>query len=418
MIKDATLNQTFLHDGYIILRGIVPANRLEPLRNAYEIIIGRAREADAEWDTTATARTHVDPYLDQDTLETLEFALHENTFAVSTQVLGCNAEELALTQVSVLCNPEFEPTDADPSGQSWGTDPRNWHRDVRPDHDAPLSALLSDEGANGPGHAQWNIALYDDSILYLVPGSHRRLTSEVESAQLQSDGGTQIPLSESICADLKPGDGVVYNSMLLHWGSKYTKRHKRRTIHLGYRTFGRIFPHQRECRLPERVSELLPAGSPQRRTLEHGFDLFRHEYTLLHEIFGAVIADDVTRFEAGLARLHPNSEGRITCLIVLAKLVRNICRLSRDEEGTYSGKSSEGVEVQEHIASKFTTTELDKLWERFGALDDMLRSGKRTHVSGFLGPTTDYHFEELPSWMTTDHVIGAMFGQPDPAQSC
>ena len=96
--------------------------------------------------------------------------LSDNTVGVSTQLLGCAPDQVAMTAMTVLCNPEFEPTETPVSGQSWGTDPRNWHRDIRPDHDAPLSALIDDERANGAAYTQWNIALYDDSILHLIPG--------------------------------------------------------------------------------------------------------------------------------------------------------------------------------------------------------------------------------------------------------
>ena len=297
MIKDASLNEKFVQDGYAILRGVVPVDQLKSQRHAYDLIVARARQRDPVWYTTAAARTGVVAYLDKDTVQTLKFALHDNTFGTSSEALGREAENVALASVSVLCNPEFEPIKTPTSGQSWGTDPRNWHRDVRPDHDGPLSALLADEEANGPGYAQWNIAIYEDSILYLIPGSHRRLTSEVEAMQLKSVGGTQSPLSGCVCADLKPGDGIIYNSILLHWGSKYSQRQKRRTIHLGYRTFGRLLPHQRECRLPERVSEILPANTQQRQRLENGFALFRNEYTMLREIFREVVADDAAQFQ-------------------------------------------------------------------------------------------------------------------------
>ena len=409
MIQDTAIKEKFLQDGYVILPGVVPADQLESQRNAYEQIVARARRHDATWYTTAAARANVVPYLDKDTVGTLEFALQETPFGVSAQVLDCEAQKLALTSVSVLCNPEFEPTETPTSGQSWGTDPRNWHRDIRPDHDGPLDALLADQEANGPGYAQWNIALHEDSVFYVIPGSHRRLTSEVEAMQLQSEGGTQAPLSGCVCVELQPGDGVVYNNMLLHWGSKYTQHKKRRTIHLGYRTFGNILPHQRECRLPESVSELLPANSPQRRSLENGFALFRREYALLREIFCAVAADDVARFQAGLALLHPNSAGRLACLIVLSKIAKNVFSLRQEiEAGAHRSAAAEGVALQQQLDSELTTAEVEKLWKRFSVLDDMLRSDETTHVGGFLGPSTDYLFAE-PSWMTVEGVLAAMF---------
>ena len=143
---------------------------------------------------------------------------------LSRRLLDCSPSTIALTALSVLCNPEFDPPTPLRPGQPEGTDPRNWHRDIRPDHVGPLSALLDDIEANGPAYAQWNIALCDEAILHLVPGSHRRLNSGPEADQLKRHGGTQMPLPNEIAADLKAGDGVVYNVMLLHWGAGIRRR--------------------------------------------------------------------------------------------------------------------------------------------------------------------------------------------------
>ena len=406
-----TRHEKFVHDGYLILRGVVPAARLESLRHACEVIVDRARANDPRWYTTATARTQVVPYLDEDTVETLGFALHESTFGASAEVLGRDADEVGLATVSILCNPEFEPTETPPAGQSWGTDPRNWHRDVRPDHAAPLNALLDYEDANGPGYAQWNIALHDDAIFHLVPGSQRRRMSGAESRQLNTEGGTQAPLADCVCADLQPGDGIVYNNMLLHWGSKYTQRKIRRTIHLGYRAFGPFMPHQWGCSLPERVAELLPANSSPRRRLEHGFSLYRNECTLVQDIFRAVVDDDVAGFRAGLARLHPNRDGQLTCVILLSKIARNARQLHTEmkPDGHARDGTTPCIGVEEQIARTLTTVEMEKLWQSFAVLDRMLRGDEPTHVRSFLGPPTDYLFDELPAGMTVDRVIPMMF---------
>ena len=54
---------------------------------------------------------------------------------VSAEVLDCPVEAVASNQALVICNPEFSPEAPPRPGQHWGTDPRNWHRDVRPDRD-------------------------------------------------------------------------------------------------------------------------------------------------------------------------------------------------------------------------------------------------------------------------------------------
>jgi len=411
-IDDANLREQFRCDGYVILPDVVPSDRLESLRTTVDEIVDRERQRNSDWDANPIPRANLAELVDPSTADVLEFSLGETTFGVSQRALDRPAESVGLSQLLVLCNPEFEPANPLPSGQQWGTDPRNWHRDIRPDHDAPLSALLVDEAANGPGYTQWNIALYDEAILYVIPGSHRRLTSEVETVRLQAEGGAQSPLDGSVCVELKAGAGVVYSSMLLHWGSKYTHRQKRRTLHFGYRSFGRYLPHQRECTLAQQVGDLLATGTLESQRLARSFELFRDEYMLIEEIFRAAIDDDAPRFDAGVQKLHPNSEGRLTCIILLSRIARNIYNLSRDhldEVRINSGTPSEAIVLQTNLSNRFSAEQLTQLWKRFGPLDDMLRSGETTHVSGFLGPPTEYTFEELPCAMTTNSVLTAMF---------
>jgi len=74
---------------------------------------------------------------------------------------------------------------------------------------------------------QWNVPLYDDSVLWVVPGSHRRPNTQAENKQLLAD--RTVPLPSSIPVELKAGDGVCYTNTILHWGSDYSTK-LRRTI--------------------------------------------------------------------------------------------------------------------------------------------------------------------------------------------
>ena len=413
MNEDAQRRTSFLKDGYVIVRGLVPPNQLASLRCTVDVLVARERQSNPAWETDPAPRVELTQHLDEATVEPLEFALQDNTLGRSKRLLGGHSQEVCLSQVLVLCQPEFEPKQTPAGGQSEGTDPRNWHRDVRPDHDAALSVLLEEEAANGPAYVQWNISLYDDSILYFVPGSHRRFTSDVETTHLQRDGGTQTPLSSCVCADLKAGDGVAYNNMLLHWGSKYTHRQKRRTMILGYRSVGHYLPHNRECRLPESIADLFPPDATPRRVLERSFALYREEFAVIREIFGMVIAADMARFHAGLARLHPNSEGRLACIVLLSRFARDAYR-THQERGVGQDDAANGrahlweVELKK-LSASFSESEIQQLWKRFGAVDAMQRGPAAGHVSGFLGKPTDYFFERLPSTVTVDRVIEALF---------
>ena len=194
-----------LSDGYVILRQVVPPGQLDRLRSDIETVVARQRASDPEWDRTPQPRASIVDQVDAATIGAFEFLLHENTHGVSAEVLDCQVEAVASNQALVICNPEFRPEDPPRPGQHWGTDPRNWHRDARPDRDGPLGGLIEDQLANGPAYVQWNIALYEDHILYVVPGSHRRLTTEIESSHLQAERGTISPVPESRCVELGSG---------------------------------------------------------------------------------------------------------------------------------------------------------------------------------------------------------------------
>jgi ectoine hydroxylase-related dioxygenase (phytanoyl-CoA dioxygenase family) len=398
-------------EGYVIVRGVVPAELLDRLRRDIDIVVAREREADPSWDRTKQPRASIVGRVEEKTLGAFEFLLHENTYGLSAALLDCPKDSVSGSNAQVLCNPEFTPGDPERPGQTWGTDPRNWHRDFRPDTDGPLEAVLEDHKANAPGYVQWNIALYEDHILYVVPGSHRRLNSEIESAHLRQERGTLTPLPKSLRVELSPGDGVVYNNVMLHWGSKYTHREKRRTIHLGYRSFGRILPHNRECRIPVGFWKLYPEGSAQRRIIERWSALFREEFATIEDLFRAVLAGDDSRFQRGLALLHPAAEGRLTCLILLSKFALAVQEM-RGQQGLNSASPDCAKDVYEwqlqELISRFDDDELERVWRRFAPVDEALRTDAVGHVSGFLGPTTKYEFEKTPAGMTVEALCAAV----------
>ena len=56
----------------------------------------------------------------------------------------------------------------------------------------------------GARYVQWNMALYDDEVLWVVPYSHNRLNTAKENAQLATDDCA--PLPGSIQVKLAAGD--------------------------------------------------------------------------------------------------------------------------------------------------------------------------------------------------------------------
>ena len=162
--------QQWVNDGYIILRQVVPPDRLESLRASYEKLVERQHQiwaGELEWDEpigmdykAKQPRVVLNSVVDAATAETVEFCLHDNTLGVSRQIM--QAPDASPTAMFFMCNPKTNHG------------PDRWHRDSRGRHQAPLRGLQEDMLANTPPSVQWNIPLYDDDVLWILPGSHRR----------------------------------------------------------------------------------------------------------------------------------------------------------------------------------------------------------------------------------------------------
>ena len=178
----------FMEEGYLVLREVIPPAELEDLRAGYERMVDRQREIWASernpddppggvWETGAQPRLalHRRPLvdlIDKGTANTAEIWLHENTQGVSTQLMG--EPDAGVTEMMMMCSPVRD------------RGPAVWHRDIHPIDTAPLQAYIDDIIENGPRYVQWNIPLYDDNVLWVVPRQphthqHRRGEPSVAS---------------------------------------------------------------------------------------------------------------------------------------------------------------------------------------------------------------------------------------------
>ena len=126
-------------------------------------------------------------------------------------ILGCGEEDLVMELYNLLVKPDrdFE---------------LRWHRD-----DIPPSATDDEERSrlSEPAwHAQWNLALYDDRSLIVVPASHKRPRTEAERA---ADPYKKF-LPDMKIVEMRAGDLVFYDNNILHRGV-YDASVKRMTLH-------------------------------------------------------------------------------------------------------------------------------------------------------------------------------------------
>lgn len=126
------------------------------------------------------------------------------------ELLQCVDDDLVMELFNLLCRPEedFELC---------------WHRD-----DIPATATADEEleRLKEPAwHTQWNLALFDDESLIVIPSSHLRARTDVERNARPYDH-----LSGEIRIKMKAGDMVFYDNNILHRGV-YNAKVERMTLH-------------------------------------------------------------------------------------------------------------------------------------------------------------------------------------------
>ncbi len=396
----------FLEDGYVILRGVIPPQQLEGLRRAHEVLVERqkviwARERGPDdppggvWETHAQPRLNLGALADQIdslTIGAVEIWLHENMQGVSSRLLG--VEDAAVTEMMVMCNPV---RDHETAGH------RGWHRDFYPPHTAPLQGYADDFLENGPRYVQWNLPLYDDNVLWVVPGSHARLNTAEENAALNSDARTPVP--GAVQTHLAAGDGVAYILPLLHWGSRYNAR-MRRTIHGGFAEY----TTQKDLPFVEHLSPASQAAF--KRWNERSSKTFEH----IEEALRAVVDGDGTAYKAALERLHPGrgEKGRLLSTIFLSKSAKRIHQLkspdfdSLPEQEQVWATSIHPMTLQwgKPLADRFSDQEAGILWTRFKFVDDLLQDEEVQWVPGFQGDETHYYFDQVPADLSVEAFLG------------
>lgn len=379
-----------LRDGYVIVRNVIPTADLEGLRDVFERLVDRQRQiwVDARqpgdppggsWESSAQPR-----------LGSYDGLVHSAADAPSIElILGRPLEEsrqvmqaeLAPTQFMLMCSPVADHG------------PAAWHRDIHPIDQAPVVGLQQDLLANGPGYLQWNLALHDDDVLWVVPGSHGRPNSAEESRCLAED--PRKPLPQALQVELGAGDAVMYSNLILHWGSNYSPV-RRRTVHFGFRAFGGdLLPYVLGL---HRQGDAAPHLSPwaQAAWQQHR-ELYDAECDMIEAALRAVIQGDVQSFGAALARLHPGTQQREVALILLSKLAHKLCFEQHSERPGYGGDFTQ----ERQLAPRFSAKDLAKLWQRMVWVDDRLRApGGHDYVPGYQSGEMSYRFESMPEDLT------------------
>lgn len=372
--------QDLMEVGYVVVRDMIAPAELQELRASVGAIVDRAPDS---------GRVTMTDWVDRKSANAVEFCFDDRVGEFSRQLL--EAPDVAPLGMWVLC--------------SSGT---GWHRDIHPHDMAPLDGLQEDVRLNGPPYVQWNIALYDDSYLQVMPGSHLRRNNEDER-KIERRFGV-VPLPGALTVELKAGDGVVYINNILHSATP-NEDNKRRTLHLGYQAFGgRGFTH---FFLPATMGvhfiEHLAPWAVEKCLHFEKLHAQRHDDVAL--TLGAIGVGDEAAFMEGLERLHRSEHARMTTLVVLSKVAYTIRQYknggAEDAANLPCIKGMANGPCIKSMAARFSAEELEQLWERFSVLDSKLQTDTEQYESLFQSGPMKYNFYDMPANFGVEDFIAS-----------
>ena len=368
----------FLEQGFLHLKGVVPRDRLAQTRWYFETALERQKLRWAEqrapddppggyWETAWQPRLRLDLAVQPATSPAVELLLGERTLDVCRRLM--QAEPL-IAQMQMLCSPIVDHGHTD------------WHRDMDSIGQAPIQGIQRAFMRSGPPTLQWNIALYDDDVFWVVPGSHARPETDAEMRQLLSAPYQPLPGGQQI--ELAAGDGLVYSNMLLHLGSPYLAK-LRRTLHPVFVTFaGPIYPYI-DVPYWDLGFGFTDRLSPEARAAFAGFrTAYGRNHDRIERFMRAVLGKDEAAFQAALIDLHPSPHDRIVTVILMSQWAAAIATLSRSEVRAMPAKEQAkvverdptNVAFYQDVARRFTEAEGQALRERFAGLNERLRADR------------------------------------------
>lgn len=224
--KAQELRSALQHDGYVCIPQAFSGGRLEAYREAARRTTDMARSG--KWPFLRTLPKQFPPWtqdpsdgiwgvqhlLHPDLPERTVFAesyFNDTVVSMITDLLQCERSDLVMELYNMLVRPDRDFA-------------LRWHRDdIAPD----VSSEEEEARLLEPMlHAQWNLALFDDSSLIVVPKSHKRARTDVErNADPYED---DMPGQKVV--KMRAGDVVFYNNNILHRGV-YDSRTERMTLH-------------------------------------------------------------------------------------------------------------------------------------------------------------------------------------------
>ncbi|KAI1881108.1 hypothetical protein JX265_001348 [Neoarthrinium moseri] len=223
----SALRDNLHKDGFVVIRQILSQDQLNTLREAASSTTTLAR--DGKWPHIRTVGKQFPPWPSSPGAEGIwgvqgllnpqlpaHRAFTESYFSdavldIAKELMDCEDADLVMELFNMLVRPErdFE---------------LRWHRD-----DIPATATPEEEMrrlSEPEWHTQWNLALYDDDSLVVVPGSHARARTETE----RNADPFEKELPGQLVVHLEAGDVAFYNNNIVHRGV-YSSQKERMSLH-------------------------------------------------------------------------------------------------------------------------------------------------------------------------------------------
>ncbi|KAI6108697.1 hypothetical protein EDD16DRAFT_1618420 [Pisolithus croceorrhizus] len=224
------IKEMYDEQGYVIVPGLVTPEHFTSLRKACERVITKTRSG--VWPHRRTVGRQFPPYgndnpdswgvqhvMHPDLGEPIfaEWYTSEGLLAAAMELLQCKEDELQMELFNLLINPLHHDFAL------------RWHRD-----DVKEDATADEEvqALSAWKYGIFDSALYEDSCLYIVPGSHRvPRTAEQRTLSITQDPPKNpLDMPGAVQVTLRPGETVFYNSNLLHCAT-YDSKKPRCTLH-------------------------------------------------------------------------------------------------------------------------------------------------------------------------------------------
>jgi hypothetical protein len=229
--------EAFARDGFVLL-DVLNADELGELRAQLELLIciGNALERPAQF--FASDFQHLGDRLEDYAKLTKHYYFHLLTDPRTLPMQHVFHHPELLAGVEQILGPQLILDNASLFAAEPGTTYKlGWHRDVIqiPQHLIHAQAIYNPQRFHN--NVQCNLPCYEDSALWVVPGSHVRPNTAGEDAAFRGSKhyappGAQMP--GGVQVHISPGQALLYNNNLIHRGYCEAFPERRLALHIGY----------------------------------------------------------------------------------------------------------------------------------------------------------------------------------------